>query len=58
MFLTHGQYIPGDMAIQQKIDIVDQSNSSRPRLVKESNGSIILHLQGQGHQRKNFPIAH
>ena len=50
MFLTHGQYIPGDMAIQQKIDIVDQSNSSIPRLVKESNGSIILHLQG--HQRK------
>jgi len=54
MFLTHGQYIPGDMAIQQKIDIVDQSNSSIPRLVKESNGSIILHLQGQGHQRKTF----
>ena len=58
MFLTHGQYIPGDMAIQQKNDIVDQSNSSRPRLVKESNGSIIFTPARARASKKNFPIAH
>lgn len=41
---------------RKKIDIADQRNSSGPRLVRESVGLFILHLEG--HRRKSLFISH